>query len=102
MHQTIQPLNLRCSKWQKDREISKPTVTESLTHLFLKMIDIVGKIFTLRIKNIDTKDIHSTISKLELRDTCRMQYQINNTCSFQPNLKHKNMHAFIIKDIIRN
>ena len=72
MHQTIQPLNLRCSKWQKGREISKPTVTESLTHLFLKMIDIVGKIFTLKLKNIDTKDIHSTINKLELLDICRM------------------------------
>ena len=102
MHQTIQPQNLRCSKWQKGRKISKPTVMESLTHLFLKMIDIVGKIFKLKIKIIDTKDIHSTISKPELLDVCRMQYQINNTCSFQPNLKHKNIHAFIIKDVIRN
>ena len=46
------------------------------------MIDIVGNILKLKIKNTDTKDLHSAINKLELLDICRMQYQINKECMF--------------------
>lgn len=87
------------TEWQRNQQTNS---NGEFNTSVLKMIDTVGKNFKLKIKTTDTKDLHSIINKLELLDTCRMQYQINNACSFQPNLRHKNMYVFIIKEVIRN